>query len=108
MIRPNREPYLAPTGTRSEAPLVLPLAAVTAGMLPLIGGKGASLGNLLHAEFPVPDGFCVTTAAYDLVSRNAGLNLLLNALAATCPADVARLERQAAEARAAILAAVLP
>ncbi|MBN1428432.1 MAG: phosphoenolpyruvate synthase, partial [Anaerolineae bacterium] len=32
--------------------------------LPLAGGKGANLGALLQAGFPVPPGFCVTTDAY--------------------------------------------
>ncbi len=29
-----------------------------------VGGKGASLGEMAKAGFPVPGGFCVTTAAY--------------------------------------------
>lgn len=29
------------------------------------GGKGANLGELIRADFPVPDGFVVVTAAYD-------------------------------------------
>lgn len=33
--------------------------------LALVGGKGANLGELLRAGFDVPDGFVVTTAAYD-------------------------------------------
>ncbi len=32
--------------------------------LPLVGGKGANLGELTKAGFPVPRGFCVTTGAY--------------------------------------------
>src|SRR4051794_22447048 len=30
----------------------------------LTGGKAVNLGLLLRANFPVPDGFCVTTDAY--------------------------------------------
>jgi pyruvate,water dikinase len=30
----------------------------------LAGGKGANLGALIEAGLPVPDGFCLTTAAY--------------------------------------------
>jgi pyruvate,water dikinase len=33
-------------------------------MVPLVGGKAANLGELLSAGMPVPDGFCLTTAAY--------------------------------------------
>ncbi|WP_370589190.1 phosphoenolpyruvate synthase [Thermoactinomyces sp. CICC 10521] len=32
--------------------------------LPYVGGKGANLGELTKAGFPVPAGFCVTTSAY--------------------------------------------
>lgn len=30
----------------------------------IVGGKGANLGEMAGAGFPVPDGFCVTAAAY--------------------------------------------
>ncbi len=33
-------------------------------LLSQVGGKGASLGEMAKAGFPVPGGFCVTTAAY--------------------------------------------
>lgn len=32
--------------------------------LPIVGGKGANLGEMAKAGFPVPPGFCVTTTAY--------------------------------------------
>ncbi|MFN3910154.1 MAG: phosphoenolpyruvate synthase [Candidatus Anstonellaceae archaeon] len=32
--------------------------------LPLVGGKGANLGEMKKAGFPIPDGFCVTVEAY--------------------------------------------
>ncbi len=32
--------------------------------LPLVGGKGANLGEL-YAKFAVPEGFCVTINAYE-------------------------------------------
>lgn len=39
--------------------------------LPLVGGKGANLGEMTKAEFPIPYGFCVTTEAYtDFISHN--------------------------------------
>ncbi|MDR2866225.1 MAG: phosphoenolpyruvate synthase [Methanomassiliicoccaceae archaeon] len=33
--------------------------------IPYVGGKGANLGELTAAGFPVPDAFVLTTAAYD-------------------------------------------
>ena len=34
--------------------------------IPLVGGKNASLGELLKAQIPVPPGFAITTKAYNL------------------------------------------
>lgn len=34
--------------------------------LPLVGGKGANLGEMTKAGFPVPKGFAITVVAYDL------------------------------------------
>jgi len=34
------------------------------GSIPIVGGKNASLGELLSADIPVPPGFAVTTKAY--------------------------------------------
>lgn len=51
--------------TASRAPVyAVPFAALRAADLPLVGGKGANLGELAAAGFPVPDGFCVTTDAF--------------------------------------------
>ena len=35
-----------------------------ARQLPLVGGKGANLAELIAAGFPVPGGFCVDTTGY--------------------------------------------
>lgn len=37
------------------------------------GGKGANLGEVTHAGFPVPPGFVVTTSAYRALMEGAGL-----------------------------------
>ena len=37
---------------------------VTKGDVPLVGGKGANLGEMFHAGIPVPGGFIVTADAY--------------------------------------------
>lgn len=44
--------------------LLMWLDAVTIDERPLVGGKAATLGTLLKAGCPVPDGFCITTKAY--------------------------------------------
>src|SRR5258706_8538092 len=46
------------------APAVVRLAELNLESLPLAGGKAAQLGALIAAGLPVPDGFCITTAAY--------------------------------------------
>src|SRR6266568_3452892 len=51
--------------TSSTSLLVLPLNIIGRDDLPVAGGKGANLGELVRAGFPVPNGFVVTTAAYD-------------------------------------------
>ncbi|MHC6593790.1 PEP/pyruvate-binding domain-containing protein [Arthrobacter sp. C152] len=104
-------------GTPGDEPegLVLDLRRLNAGMLGLVGGKAANLGELLAAGLPVPDGFCLTTSAYrQAVSGSGallpGLARVYAALhtgtgAATEMPDVGAL---AGAARAAILAAPFP
>ncbi|MGH3647823.1 MAG: PEP/pyruvate-binding domain-containing protein [Micromonosporaceae bacterium] len=48
--------------------LVVPLKALSRADLAVAGGKAANLGELVGAGFPVPGGFVVTTAAYQLVA----------------------------------------
>ncbi len=47
-----------------STPLILPFTNIRAADLPLVGGKGANLGELTHAGLPVPAGFCLTTRAF--------------------------------------------
>jgi rifampicin phosphotransferase len=54
--------------------LVVPLADAGRGDLARVGGKGASLGELMRAGFAVPDGFCVTVRAYGLHLDEAALD----------------------------------
>ncbi|MFU8770253.1 MAG: PEP/pyruvate-binding domain-containing protein, partial [Desulfotignum sp.] len=41
--------------------------------IPMVGGKNASLGELLAAEIPVPPGFAVTTKAYNWFLEQGGI-----------------------------------
>jgi pyruvate,water dikinase len=62
-------------------PYTLSFGEVDETRLPDVGGKGANLGELTRAGFPVPPGFCVTTAAYrDFVRESGELDALLDAL----------------------------
>jgi pyruvate,water dikinase len=42
--------------------------------IPLVGGKGANLGELTSAGAPVPPGFCVVAEAYSLFVKENGLD----------------------------------
>jgi pyruvate,water dikinase len=46
---------------------------VTKVDIPLVGGKGANLGEMVHAKIPVPPGFIVTADAYFKFLNDAGL-----------------------------------
>lgn len=57
--------------------IILPLEAVTMESLPLVGGKSASLGemigNLTQAGVKIPTGFAITTKAYYDFLQHSGL-----------------------------------
>ncbi|GAC1394146.1 MAG: phosphoenolpyruvate synthase [Ktedonobacteraceae bacterium] len=93
---------------KGDRPLVLPLGTVDASQLPLVGGKGANLGELIRAGLPVPEGFCLTTAAYELASQQAELEELLHELTTTYAGDINRLEHYAAMARDRLQAVTMP
>ncbi|MBT3336468.1 MAG: phosphoenolpyruvate synthase [Anaerolineae bacterium] len=48
----------------NTTPFILPFSDINARDLGLVGGKGANLGEMTNADFPVPHGFCVTTTAF--------------------------------------------
>jgi len=48
-----------------------------------IGGKGANLCELTKGNFPVPNGFCITTDAYFKISQKAGISGLIDQLPET-------------------------
>ena len=77
-------------------------------MLPMVGGKAANLGELIHAGFPVPPGFCVTTSAYALLNEDARLESILLELSATAAEDTLRLSELAVAARSALMHATVP
>jgi pyruvate,water dikinase len=45
-------------------PNILWFSEISKNDIPKVGGKGANLGEMANAGFPVPDGFCVTAEAY--------------------------------------------
>lgn len=68
-------------------PLVLPLGSPE-NTLETSGGKAANLGALIRAGLPVPDGWCLTTAAYDAIA--GAVPSRQSILAAPFPAEIER------------------
>jgi phosphohistidine swiveling domain-containing protein len=64
--------------TTPTMPLVAPFSAIRAVDLPSAGGKGANLGELAAAGFPVPPGFVVTTASYSSAVGAVNLDAMLD------------------------------
>ena len=63
----------------TTTPYIATLDAFTRADIGTAGGKGANLGELLRAGFPVPLGFVLTTAAYDRFVAASGLHAQLTA-----------------------------
>jgi pyruvate,water dikinase len=99
---------------RSDAqPLIAPFADITLADLPLVGGKNASLGELVRCLAPkgvrVPDGFAVTSAAYRLFLERAGLEEVIDERLRSLDAEDTRaLGRAGHIIREAVLASDLP
>ncbi|MGY1679976.1 PEP/pyruvate-binding domain-containing protein [Geodermatophilus sp. SYSU D01176] len=91
-----------------EHPIVLPLRRLDARALPLGGGKAANLGELIQAGLPVPEGFCVTTGAYDDMATAAGLREVLDRFATTTPDGESGGAELARRARERILSTPMP
>ena len=65
------------TSTATSQQLVLSLESVGREDVPRVGGKGANLGEMLHAGFPVPSGFVLTVQAYDLFMKANALDAFI-------------------------------
>lgn len=91
-----------------RSPLVLAFQDIDAKMLAQVGGKAANLGEMTRVGFPVPPGFCLTTAAYTYATRTAALEPLLEQLATVPATDSMQLASYAAQARQKLLALPLP
>lgn len=93
--------------------IVLDLSEVGAGDVALVGGKGASLGELLRALVPrgirAVEGFAITSDAYrQLLATNALGERLRELLAGLNPEDIKLLNAVGRGARALMLDTPLP
>ena len=77
--------------------------------VPIAGGKGANLGELLSAGFPVPDGFVITAQAFLAAMEAAGVREeLAETVREAAEADPGALETVAEHARTTIRSAGVP
>lgn len=77
---------------------VLGFEQINKASLPMVGGKNASLGEMLRAGIRVPPGFAVTTDSYLEFITGAGItHEIQNILATVNPDDVASLDNASAE-----------
>ena len=85
------------------------LEEIDSGSIPLVGGKGANLGELVNAKLPVPHAFCITTLAYQqLIEVNSLFAPILAALEGLDYEDPAEIKRRATAIRELIIAADTP
>lgn len=80
---------------------VIGLEALDRTHVPVAGGKGANLGELRRVEgVQVPDGFCVTTAAFDrLAAGDPAIEELRGRLAGVAAGDLDAIRTLSARAR---------
>jgi pyruvate,water dikinase len=110
-IRENIEAVLGQRTPPAIAELVLPLAAVHKEMADGVGSKMANLGEIRSQlpEIVVPEGFVITTAAYDLFLRENQLQEEINRrLQAVEREGIADLYRMSSEIQMLIIGGEVP
>jgi pyruvate,water dikinase len=58
---------------------ILPFKKITKKQIALVGGKGASLGEMENAGFPIPPGFVVLAPAFDQYLADTDINVEIKA-----------------------------
>src|SRR3989304_9384846 len=76
---------------------------------PLVGGKGANLGEMTKAGFPVPNGFAITINAYDrFLQENNILEKIYQALKTIDVDDPAQLAPSSERIRKMVINGKIP
>lgn len=74
-----------------------------------VGGKGANLGHLIEAGFPVPPGFCVLAHAYESFLSDTGLEHHIGEMIEAMDfADLEAVENEAGRMRDLIVSSPVP
>ncbi|KAJ2962517.1 hypothetical protein NQZ79_g2375 [Umbelopsis isabellina] len=75
------------------ASYVIPFSEIDKASLSEVGGKGANLGEMLKAGFPVPNGMCISTTAYQVfVASSLKMPNFFNELQSLQAGDLARVQ----------------
>lgn len=81
-------------------PYVLHFNEIDRTRLPDVGGKGANLGELSRAGFPVPRGFCITTRAYrEFIAASPEMDRLLDSLDRLQPDQLDKISKLGKQVR---------
>ena len=89
--------------------LILDFRKLNKDSLPLVGGKNASLGEMINADIRVPPGFAVTTNSYSVFMEKAGINnTIFNLLADLDPDNIDALNQAAEKVQEMIKTAAIP
>ncbi|MGZ8880351.1 MAG: PEP/pyruvate-binding domain-containing protein, partial [Halobacteriota archaeon] len=91
-----------------DKPTVVLLEDVRIEDVPSVGGKGASLGEMINAEIPVPRGFAVTAQAFRRFLDETGIVKQLFATLQVNVDDAKELAAAAEKAKKLILATKMP
>lgn len=112
-MNPMTRPVRHTQDPSSRQPFIKWFADITIDDIPLVGGKNASLGEMVRElasqGVKVPDGFAVTAAAYRYFIRAAGLDEPIRAtLTDLDTRNMANLSQRGHQARQMIQSAALP
>ena len=93
-----------------KTPYVLSFQEIDKTKINVVGGKGANLGELVKIEgIHVPDGFCVSTAAFQrVIVETSALNPLLDQLSQLQVEERAKIGALCAEIRRVIEETAIP
>lgn len=88
---------------------VLGFEEIDKSFLPVVGGKNASLGEMLKAEIRVPPGFAISTDSYQEMVTSGGIGAEIgNILAHANPDDIPSLDNASAAIQTLILDTPMP
>ena len=87
-----------------EHQIIIPFSKIEQDYLELVGVKGLTLGRLLELKIPVPNGFILTTQAFEFTKASSGLTeFITNELSDLDPSDGVRLENVSKKIRNAVV-----